>query len=71
MEKNEFVRGVAHVNGMEGFWSFLKTRLSKFRGLGKNAHIFLPVKECEYRFNHRGEYLYTLILTNLRNSPIN
>lgn len=69
--ENEFVRGVAHVNGMEGFWSFLKTRLSKFRGLGKKAHIFLHVKECEYRFNHRGEDLYTLILTNLRNSPIN
>lgn len=69
--ENEFVRGVVHVNGIEGFWSVLKTRLIKFRGLGKKAHIFLHVKECEYRFNHRGEDLYTFILTNPRNSPLN
>ena len=68
---NEFVRGSVHVNGIEGFWSVLKTRLSKFRGLGSKAHIFLHVKECEFRFNHRGENLYSLILTNLRNSPLN
>ena len=69
--RNEFARGEVHVNGIEGFWSILKTRLSKFRGLGRKAHIFLHVKECEYRFNHRHENLYSLILTNLRNSPLN
>ena len=68
---NEFVRGSVHVNGIEGFWSALKTRLSKFRGLGRKANIFLHVKECEFRFNHRKENLYSLILTNLRNSPLN
>lgn len=30
---NEFVNGKSHINGIEGFWSFAKSRLSKFRGL--------------------------------------
>ena len=29
--KNEFVRGRSHINGIEGFWGFAKTRLSKFK----------------------------------------
>ncbi len=67
---NEFVRGAVHVNGIEGFWSVLKTRLSKFRGLSSKANIFLHVKECEFMFNHRADNLYELILINLRNSPL-
>lgn len=49
---NEFVRGSIHVNGIEGFWSVTKTRLSKFRGIRK-SHIYLHLKECEYRFNYK------------------
>ena len=32
---SEFVRGKAHINGIEGFWGFIKTRLIKFKGLKK------------------------------------
>jgi transposase len=34
--KNEFARGKSHVNGIESFWGYAKTRLSKFRGMDKN-----------------------------------
>ena len=66
---NEFVRGSIHVNGIESFWSVVKTRLSKFRGIRK-SHIHLHLKECEYRFNHRYENMYDLLLMNLRFSPL-
>lgn len=66
---NEFVRGSIHVNGIEGFWSVVKTRLSKFHGIRK-SHIYLHLKECEYRFNHRHENMYNLLLLNLSKSPL-
>jgi len=68
--KDEFVRGKSHINGIESFWSYAKMRLSKFRGLDKknfNSHL----KECEFRFNYRGEDLYRLLLKIFRNDPLN
>ena len=63
--KNEFVRGKSHVNGIESFWSFAKRRLSKFNGIP--SHKFsLYLKECEFRFNHRGQNLYTVLLSVLK-----
>ena len=58
------------MNGIEGFWSVAKTRLAKFRGLTPSS-FYLHLKETEYRFNHRHENLYQLILTNLRNESLN
>lgn len=66
---NEFVRGNIHVNGIESFWSVVKTRLCKFRGIRK-SYLYLHLKECEYRFNHRNTNMYKLILANLRVSPL-
>lgn len=48
--KDEFARGKNHVNGIESFWSFAKTRLAKFRG---TSNFTLQLLECEFRFNHR------------------
>lgn len=63
--KNEFVRGKSHVNGIESFWSFAKRRLSKFNGIP--SHKFsLYLKECEFRFNHRGQNLYIVLLSVLK-----
>jgi transposase len=31
----------------------------------------LHLKECEFRFNHRGQELYKLILKILRDRPLN
>ncbi|MCA9501330.1 MAG: IS1595 family transposase [Nitrospirales bacterium] len=68
--KDEFVRGRVHVNGIEGFWGFAKTRLLRFRGIHKGT-FYLHLKECEFRFNHRGQNLYHLLLKVLRKHPLN
>jgi len=59
--KNEFVRGKSHINGIESFWSYAKIRLVKFRGIDKK-NFNLHLKECEFRFNNRGEDLYKILL---------
>jgi len=66
---NEFARGKCHVNGIEGFWSFAKRRLSKFNGLSDKM-FYLHLKECEFRFNHRHEDLYVILLSKLRDNPL-
>jgi len=67
---DEFVRGPAHINGIEGFWGFAKSRLTRFRGLNKHT-FYLHLKECEFRFNHRKEGLYPIILKLCRDQPLN
>ena len=59
--KDEFVKGSSHINGIEGFWGFAKSRLSKFKGIHKST-FYLHLKECEFRYNHRKEDLYKLLL---------
>ena len=68
-KQDEFVRGKAHINGIEGFWGFAKARLSRFRGMRK-ATFFLHLKECEFRFNSRGDNLYRTILNIVREKPL-
>lgn len=69
---NEFssrrVRG-NHINGIEGFWGYAKTRLARFRGMHPSTFYF-HLKECEFRFNHRRENLYRVLLTLCRNTPL-
>jgi len=60
--KNEFVRGRAHVNGIENFWGLAKVRLAKYRGMHPQT-FNLHLKECEFRFNHRNTDFYRAILT--------
>ena len=67
--QNEFVRGNSHINGIESFWSYAKIRLVKFRGIDKK-NFNLHLKECEFRFNNRGEDLYKLLLQIFRNEPL-
>jgi len=66
---NEFARGRCHINGMESFWGYAKTRLARFRGLRKEDFL-LHLKECEFRFNHRHDDLYPLILKMCRENPL-
>ena len=68
--KNEFVRGKSHINGIESFWGYAKTRLSKFRGIHKNL-FYLHLKESEFRSNYRHENIYQIILEIFRNKPLN
>lgn len=70
--RNEFARkkGRAHINGIEAFWSSAKTRLARLRGMRRDTFL-LHLKECEFRFNHRKEDLYTVCLGFLRKHPLN
>lgn len=53
----------------ESFWRFARHRLHKFKGL--RCHTFqLHLKECEFRFNHRREDLYPILLKLLKQSPL-
>ena len=66
---NEFANDKSHINGIESFWAYAKTRLVRFRGIQKHSFYF-HLKECEFRFNNRGQDLYKLILKLLREKPL-
>jgi transposase len=66
---NEFAAPNSHINGIESFWAFAKHRLTKFKGVPKHT-FYLHLKETEFRFNHRREDLYKIMLTLLRQHPI-
>ena len=68
--QDEFVRGRTHINGIEGFWGFAKSRLTRFRGMNKHT-FYLHLKECEFRFNLRQQDLYPVILKLCRERPLN
>ena len=65
--KNEFANSKSHINSIESFWAFTKTRLARFRGVNKNS-FYLHLKECEFRFNHRTKNLYKITLKLIRNN---
>ena len=67
--QNQFARGKNHVNGIESFWSFTKLRLAKLRGI-RAHYFFLHLKESEWRWNHRHDNLYLILLKNLRSKPL-
>ena len=48
-----------HINNIEAFWSFCKRRLEKFNGLPLTTTA-LHIKECEFRYNHKGDLLKLL-----------
>ena len=57
----ELVNNHNHINGIEGFWSFAKERFHKYHGISKTNYPFY-VKEMEFRFNHRNENIYKLLV---------
>ena len=71
--KNEFSKKEGKIknpiNGIENFWGIAKVRLYKFRGMDKKT-FYLHLKECEFRFNHRQENLYMVLLKIIRNNPL-
>lgn len=52
------------------FWGYVKMRLMRFRGISSDV-IYLHLKECEFRYNHRSEDLYKLMLKLFRKAPLN
>lgn len=49
-----------HINGIENFWSFAKRRLTKFNGI-RAKDFYLHLKECEFRYNERGNLYQKMI----------
>ena len=67
--KDVFANGRAHVNGIENFWGIAKNRMVKMRGI-KREKFNLHLKETEWRFNHRDDNIYKLLLSVLRKNPL-
>ena len=67
--RDEFATRKSHINGIENFWGIAKLRLSKFRGMSKST-FYLHLKETEFRFNHRNENVYKLLLQMLRTNQL-
>lgn len=67
--KDEFARGKNHVNGIESFWSYAKRRIAQFNGVPKNKFI-LHLKESEWRFNHRSDNIYKVLMRELSQNPL-
>ena len=57
------------INGIESFWSSAKHRLAQFKGVPRRT-FYLHLKESEFRFNHRHQSLYKLLLRILREDPL-
>ncbi|WP_145710562.1 IS1595 family transposase [Chitinophaga japonensis] len=55
---------------IDAFWGLTKHRLAKFKGLNRNT-VYLHLKECEFRYNHRNEELYEVLLNLLKTHPLN
>jgi transposase len=59
-----FPSGRVCINGLEGFWSWVKERLMKHHGVSKNRFP-LYLKELESRYNHRTDDPFDLIANYL------
>ncbi len=55
--------------GIEAFWGLTRHRLVKFKGLNSGT-VYLHLRECEFRYNHREEDLFPLLLTLLKDHPL-
>jgi transposase-like protein len=59
----------SHINDVSSFWAYSQYRLTKFKGISRKTFI-LHLKETEFRFNHRKDDLYKVLLKMIRNNPI-
>jgi|GEM_PF-2483350 len=57
-------------NRMEGYWGWMKVRLAKFRGV-KWDNLGLHIAESVWRYNHRQDDIYKLLLKEFRVRPLN
>jgi len=65
----EFAKGKRnHINGIENFWGYAKTKLKRYYGIDRK-HFYLYLKEMEFRFNHRKHSNLGLLIRKIvRNS---
>ena len=66
--QEEFASGAAHINGIEGFWSYAKRLYRHVHGVDReNFPLYLT--EYEFRYNHRDEHLLSILFEELY-SPV-
>ncbi len=53
-----------YINCVEGFWSFTNERLIKHHGISKEKFP-IYIKEMEWRYNHKEEDLFDLLVIYL------
>ena len=67
--EREFSQGKRqHINGIENFWGYAKTKLKHYYGVDRKR-FYWYLKEMEFRYNHRNEDLADLIRGILKNAP--
>ena len=59
-----FARGKVHINGLEGFWAYAKSKFIKHHGVSPERFP-LYLYEWQFRYNHRHENLFDLFLAAL------
>jgi transposase len=59
--QRQFSRGKVHINGLEGFWSYAKSKFLKHHGVSPRKFP-LYLYEWQFRYNHRHENLFNLFL---------
>jgi len=63
-------KGRDHLNGIEGFWSYVKHWLYHYRGVPKKFfHFYLA--EISFRFNYRDQDIFPIILRLLQTTSVN
>jgi len=64
--RKRFVCGKTHTNCVEGLWSYVKEGMAKHHGVSKeNFPLYLA--EQGFRFNHRNESLFELLVEKMCN----
>jgi len=63
----EFARNHNHINGIESFRSYVKRKMRKHNGIARHKFYFY-LKEAEFRFNNRDEYIYSLLKSIILNN---
>jgi transposase-like protein len=58
-----------HINGIENFWGFAKTKLRRYYGVNR-SRFFLYLKEMEFRFNHRHENILAITRKIMKSSKL-
>ena len=67
LQGNDRQASRATYDELDNFWSMMRSRMVKFRGLNAST-IYLHVKETEFRFNNRDRDLYDLLI-GIMHSP--
>jgi len=54
-KEKEYVNGKNHINGLEGFWGYLKRKLAAKGGI-RRAYLYLFLGEYVWRYNILSDY---------------